>query len=122
VSFFETEYYYSSARAEAWRRLPLPPNADLHGVLDGRALFFLREPWRYRGVTHDEGTLIAYELGSGAVETVFGAAGNRAFQDAGVGESEIVVQYLEDVSGFAARAARDERGRWNLEPITLPEN
>jgi prolyl oligopeptidase len=122
VSFFETEYYYSSERTDEWTRLPLPLNADLYGVHDGRALFFLREPWRHRGTLHDEGALIAYHLESGAVETVFAAAENRAFQDAGIGESGIIVQYLEDVSGFASRVSRDERGRWNAERIALPEN
>jgi len=122
VSFFETEYYYASGRAAEWLRLPVPLNADLYGVLDGRALFFLREPWRYEDATFDEGALVAYELDSGAVETVFPAAANRAFQDAGIGESEIIVQYLEDVSGFAARVSRDERGRWNAAPFALPEN
>jgi len=122
VSFFETEYYYSTGRAEEWTRLPVPPNADLHGVLDGRALFFLREPWRYRGAAYPQGTLVAYDLESGRAEVVFAADDGRAFQDLGVGESELVVQYLENVSGRAARVSRDDRGRWNVQPIALPDN
>ncbi|HEX6994601.1 MAG TPA: prolyl oligopeptidase family serine peptidase [Gammaproteobacteria bacterium] len=122
VSFFETEYYYSTGRADDWTRLPVPLNADLHGVLDGRALFFLREPWRYRGAAYPEGAVVAYDLESGDVEIVFAADERRAFQNLGVGESELVVQYLEDVSGHAARVSRDERGRWTARPIALPDN
>jgi len=120
VSFFETEYYYSVGRSDERTRLPVPLHSDLYGVLDGRALFFLREPWRHRDAGHAEGTLVAYDLETGAVETVFAAAENRAFQGVGIGESELIVQYLEDVSGFAARVSRDERGRWNATPLSLP--
>ena len=121
VSFFETEYYHSTGRVGERSKLPVPLNADLHGVLDGRALFFLREPWRYRDATYAEGALVAYDLASGAAETVFAAAENRAMEDVGIGETGLVVQYLEDVSGNAARVARDERGRWEAQRIELPD-
>ncbi|HEX9207750.1 MAG TPA: hypothetical protein VF851_05905, partial [Steroidobacteraceae bacterium] len=51
VSFFENEYYYAPRLAEP-RKLPLPLNADIEGVLDGRAIFFLREAWRYRDTAY----------------------------------------------------------------------
>ncbi|MBN1239629.1 MAG: S9 family peptidase [Gammaproteobacteria bacterium] len=121
TSFFETEYYHSSGAGES-TRLPVPLNSDLYGVLDGRALFLLREPWRHRDSTYAEGDLVAYDLASGAVETAFAAADNQAFQDVGIAESGIVVQYLEDVSGRAARVERGERGRWDAQPIALPDN
>ncbi|HEX7081714.1 MAG TPA: prolyl oligopeptidase family serine peptidase [Gammaproteobacteria bacterium] len=119
VSFFETEYWYADDGERV--KLPLPPNADLEGVLDGRALFFLREPWPYRGTTYPEGSVVAYDLASGAAERVFSPTQAQAVQDVAVGESDVLIQYLEDVSGKAARVERDEGG-WTAERIGLPEN
>src|SRR5690606_4265450 len=112
TSFFETEYYYSNGGAGDGERLPVPLNADLYGVLDGQALFLLREPWRHADATYAQGDLVAYDLASGRAETVFAAAENQALQNVGVGETGIVIQYLEDVSGYASRLSRDERGGW----------
>jgi prolyl oligopeptidase len=138
VSFFETEYYYSTAgtdagttagadaqrtaRTDARTRLPVPLNADLEGVLDDRAVFSLREAWRYRGAEYAEGTVIAYDLDDGSVETVFSGTANQAVQDVEIGESDIVLQYLEDVAGRAARISRAASGQWTSEKITLPDN
>lgn len=128
VSFFETEYYYSSDGAgspsstDGGRKLPLPLNSDLYGVLDGRAVFFLREPWRYRDASYAEGAVVAYELTTGATETVFAPAANQAVEDVEIGQSEIVIEYLEDVSGHAARVARAANGRWEATRIELPDH
>ena len=50
VTFFETEHHYSADVNQAFTKLPLPSNADLFGVLDGRAIFFLREAWTHQGI------------------------------------------------------------------------
>jgi prolyl oligopeptidase len=126
VSFFETEYYYSpaasSSSAGQETKLPLPTNADLYGVLDGWAVFFLREPWTYRGATQTEGSVVAYDLDSGKVETVLAPMPNQAVGDVAIGKTGIVVQFLEDVSGKAARVSRTENGRWQATPIELPDH
>ncbi len=122
LSFFETRYFCIPDGGGQPVRLPLPQNVRLEGMLDGRALFYLREPWRYRGADYAEGDVIAYDLASGAAETVFPGAGNRAVQDVQIGRSDVLIQYLEDVVGKAVRVARDEHGRWRSADIPLPRN
>lgn len=119
VSFFETEFHYGVA---APARLPLPLNADLQGVLDGRAIFFLREPWTHQGANYPRGSVIAYDLAAGAAELVFAANEAQSVETVGVGKSGLVLQYLENVSGKAARVTRAKNGDWKAREIKLPEN
>ena len=118
-SFFESEHYALAGLA-APRRLPLPPNADLHGVLDGRAIFTLREPWRAGDRTYASGAVVAWSLDDGGAELVFEPTPSQSVETVGVGRSGLVLQYLDDVSGRAARLTRDGRGRWRAAAIPLP--
>ncbi|MEX0644033.1 MAG: prolyl oligopeptidase family serine peptidase [Parvularculaceae bacterium] len=123
VSFFETEYYYSEGGADEKAKLPVPLNADLQGVLDGRAIFFLREPWAYQNVTFPQGSVVAYDLAAGAAELILAAADNQSIEDVEVGKSNLVIVYLEDVSGKAARLTRkNKKGSWTVKEIPLPAN
>jgi prolyl oligopeptidase len=119
VSFFESEFYYAPGLAEP-RRLPLPLNADLQGVLDGRAIFRLREPWQHGDKAFAQGSVVAYELKGGAVELVFAAKATQSVEAVGVGRSNLIVQYLDNVSGRAARVTRDPHGQWRASEIPLP--
>jgi prolyl oligopeptidase len=122
VSFFETEYYYSAGASGSKTKLPLPLNTDLYGTLDGRAIFFLRETWRYRDVDYPQGAVIAYDLASGGAELVMAASENQSIEAVETGKSSLIVQYLEDVSGKAARLTRSKKGVWKAQPIALPAN
>ncbi len=107
----------------ALRKLPLPLNADFEGVLDGRAIFLLREEWKHRGKTFPQGAVIAYDLAKKRAETVMTPAANQSIDNIRVGKSGLLVSYLEDVSGAAARLVRDDKKRkWIVKPIALPEN
>lgn len=121
VSFFETEYYYAPGLATP-TRLPLPLNADIQGVLDGRAIFVLREPWKYRDEDHPSGAVVAYDLKSGEAELVFAANREQSVESVGVGKTGLVIQYLDNVSGKAARAHRTGSGEWRASEIALPAN
>ena len=121
VTFFETEYHVSVGDAPLVK-LPLPPNADYQGVLDGRAVFLLREPWSFDSEDYAQGALVAYDLSAESAELIFQASDTQSIEDVGVGKTNIVVQYLEDVSGKAARFSRSRSGKWKLKEIKLPQN
>jgi prolyl oligopeptidase len=121
TSFFESEYHYVPSLGSA-QALPLPPNADLNGVLDGRAIFFLREAWSHHGKTYPQGSVIAYGLKDGGVEPVFAASATQSIENVGVGKTGLVVQYLDNVSGKAARVVRTKQGEWQATPIPMPQN
>ncbi|HXI87108.1 MAG TPA: prolyl oligopeptidase family serine peptidase [Parvularculaceae bacterium] len=122
VSFFESERYYWPKLDADPVKLPLPLNADLQGVLGGRAFFSLREPWNYQGADYSQGAVVAYDLASGKAETVFAPAANEAVEDVETSKSNIIIQYLEDVSGKAARLTRDKHGKWTAQEISMPAN
>ncbi len=122
VSFFETEYYYAAGAAGAKSKLPVPLNTDLYGVLDGRAIFFLREPWRYREADYPQGAVVAYGLASGGAELVMAATETQSIEAVSAGKSNLIIQYLDNVSGKAARLTRDKKGVWKAAPLALPEN
>lgn len=122
VTFFETEYYYAPGVEEEQTQLPFPLNTDLSGVLDGRLIAFLREDWSHNGEDYPQGAVIAYELASGDTELVFAANERQSVEGVGVGKSNIIIQYLDDVSGNAARLTRGRNGKWKSKDIKMPAN
>lgn len=123
VSFFETEYDYAAGADGEKRTLPLPKNSDLQGVIDGRAIFLLREPWEFRSRTYEQGSIVAYDLRRDRAELVMAAADNQSIEQVEIGKSNIIVQYLEDVSGKAVRLVRDrKKTKWNRKPVAAPAN
>jgi prolyl oligopeptidase len=121
TSFFEAEYYHAPG-LKSPAKLPLPPNSDIQGVLERRAIFFLREEWSHRGKVHPQGSVIAYDLRDGSVEAVFAATATQSIESVGVGKTGLVVQYLDNVSGKAARVVRTKNGEWQATPIPMPQN
>lgn len=121
VSFFESEYHYAKDGG-ALTPLPLPPNADLQGVFKGEAVFFLRELWSHGGKDYGQGAVVAYNPETDGVSLVFAAGESQSVEDVEVGKSDIVIQYLDDVSGRAARVKRNKKGEWKAKEIQLPEN
>ncbi len=122
VSFFETVYDYAAGADGEKRTLPLPKNADLQGVLGGRAIFLLREPWRHGDTDYPQGSIVAYDLAGGGAELVMAAADNQSIEEVELGGKTLVVQYLEDVSGKVARLSRDKKGVWKRKDIAAPLN
>lgn len=122
VTFFESEYHYAKNGGDL-AGLPLPPNADLQGVLDGRAIFFLRQDWTHDGSDYPSGSVVAYDLARGRSELVMAASDRQSIEDVEIGESNIIIQYLDNVSGKAVRLVRDRKKRkWNARPVRLPDN
>ncbi len=125
VDFFGSEFHYAPNGEGAPAKLPLPRKSDLFGVLDGRAIFLIRENWAYGDKEYPSGVLIAYDLKSGEAEIAFAPNAAQAIDDNSVqiGKTDMIVRYLDDVSGKAARLKRDKKtGEWKFAPIGLPAN
>lgn len=122
VSFFESEYHYAAGAAGEKKVLPLPKNADLQGVLRGRAIFVLREAWTHQDADYPQGAIVAYDLSGGGAELVMAAAENQSIEQVTVNKTSLIVQYLEDVSGKAVRLKRDKKGLWRAKAIDAPGN
>jgi prolyl oligopeptidase len=122
VSFFETEYWYSPNADAAPVKLALPLNADLRGVFKGKAIFFLREPWTFKAVDYPQGSVVAYDLSGAGAELVMAATSTQSIEAVEVGETSLIVQYLNDVAGKAVRLTPNKKGGWKAKEIELPEN
>ena len=121
VSFFEAEHYYAPGLGVP-SKLPLPLKSSIEGVLDGRAIFTLREAWTHQGKVYGQGSVVAYDLKLGTAEPVFAANDTQSIETVAVGKTGLVVQYLENVSGKAVRVVRTPQGEWRATPIALPAN
>jgi prolyl oligopeptidase len=102
---------------------PLPDDAEISDVLDGRIIASLKTPWQ----GHPAGSLVAYsipELLAGkapAIETVFVPNEHQAVEEVSAGQSKLWVKYLDDVSGRLTSLTRAADGTWASSPVRLPD-
>jgi len=102
---------------------PLPQDAQIVAVLEGRIIASLKTPWEKR----PPGALVAYsipDLIAGkipAIETVFVPNAHQAVEEVSASKSKLWVKYLEDVSGRLAALTRAPDGSWSGASIALPD-
>jgi prolyl oligopeptidase len=102
---------------------PLPDDADISDVLDGRIIASLKTPWQ----GHPAGALVAYsipELLAGRtpkIETVFVPNEHQAVEEVSASRSKLWVKYLDDVSGRLTALTRAPDGTWSGSPVALPD-
>jgi prolyl oligopeptidase len=102
---------------------PLPDDADLNDVLDGRAIATLKSAWQ----GHPAGSVVAYSIPDAlagktpTIETVFEPNAHQAVEDVGAGKSVVWVKLLDDVSGRLVALNRSASGRWSGQAIALAD-
>ncbi|HEY8433422.1 MAG TPA: prolyl oligopeptidase family serine peptidase, partial [Sphingomicrobium sp.] len=102
---------------------PLPQDADIEDVLDGRVIASLKSP----GQGRPAGALVAYSIPdllaghAPAIETVFVPNEHQAVEEVSASHSKLWVKYLEDVSGRLASLTRSSDGTWSATPVALPD-
>ena len=102
---------------------PLPDDAEIQDVLDGRVIASLKSRWE----GHPTGALVAYsipELLAGktpAIETVFVPNEHQAVEEVSASQSKVWVKYLDDVSGRLTALTRAPNGTWSGAPVALPD-
>ncbi|PZO91733.1 MAG: S9 family peptidase [Sphingomonas sanxanigenens] len=103
---------------------PLPTDADLQDILDGRAIALLNKDWR--GIP--AGSLVAYRIDdvlagrTPAIERVFTPGPTQAIEEVSASKSLLWVKLLDDVSGKLLTLSRQPDGRWAQGAATLPAN
>ena len=102
---------------------PLPDDADIQDVLDGRVIAALKSPWEGRLA----GALVAYSIpdllagNKPAIETVFVPNQHQAVEEVSASNSRIWIKYLDDVSGRLTALVRAPDGTWSGSPVALPD-
>ena len=102
---------------------PLPDDADIMDVLDGRIIASLKTFWEGRPA----GSLVAYSIPdllagkTPAIETVFIPNEHQAVEEVSASRGALWVKYLEDVSGRLMAMQRMADGTWAGKVIPLPD-
>jgi prolyl oligopeptidase len=102
---------------------PLPDDADIVDVLDGRVIASLKTPWR----GHPAGALVAYSIPdllagkAPAIETVFLPSEHQAVEEVSASKSKLWVKILDDVSGRLIALTRAADGSWSSASVALPD-
>ena len=102
---------------------PLPDDAEIQDVLDGRVIASLKTPWQ----GHPAGALVAYSIPdllagrAPAIETVFVPNSHQAVEEVSASQSKAWVKYLDDVSGRLTALTRAPNGTWSGTPVALPD-
>lgn len=102
---------------------PLPDDADLNDVIDGRAIATLKSAWQ----GHKAGSVVAYSIPdvlagkTPTIETVFEPNAHQAVEDVGAGKSVVWVKLLDDVSGRLVALSRAANGTWSGQAVALAD-
>lgn len=102
---------------------PLPDDADISDVIDGRVVASLKTPWQGRPA----GALVAYSIPdliagrNPRIETVFVPNQHQAVEEVSASRSKLWVKYLDDVSGRLTALTRSTDGIWSGSPVALPD-
>jgi prolyl oligopeptidase len=102
---------------------PLPDDAVIQDVLDGRVIASLKTPWQ----GHPAGALVAYSIPdllagkTPSIETVFVPNEHQAVEEVSASQSKLWVKYLDDVSGRLTALTRAPNGTWSGTPVALPD-
>jgi prolyl oligopeptidase len=102
---------------------PLPDDADLNDVINGRAIATLKSAWQ----GHPAGSVVGYSIPdvlagkTATIETVFEPNAHQAVEDVGTSESVVWVKLLDDVSGRLVALSRSANGTWSGQAITMAD-
>ena len=103
---------------------PLPQDAEINAMLDGRLFATLQSDWN--GIP--AGAIVAYsvpEVLAGRdprVERVFMPSRSQAVEQVASGQSVLWVKLLDDVSGKLIALTRGADGAWSQQAMALPAN
>ena len=122
LTFYKREIYWVKLDKNRQINLvpvPLPLRVDLVGVLDGRLIASLQEPWEVNSVLIPAGSLVALHLEKMTAEEIFRPAEHQALAEIAIAGSSIVTTILDNVTGVAMRFRRDSKG-WHFHKIAMP--
>ncbi|HTX56032.1 MAG TPA: prolyl oligopeptidase family serine peptidase [Candidatus Acidoferrales bacterium] len=129
-TFFTIELHLETP--QGLKRLGVPPKSELDGMVAGRLLFSLNQPWNVAGKSFPQGSLVAVDLRAAQADpsdlhpTLVYAPGPReAIVDGGVAitKDDVLVSILDNVRGRELVLRPLPNDRWSApRELELPEN
>lgn len=123
VDFFHTERSHIAPDGRLVPS-PLPSDANVETVFDGRLFATLQSDWSGMPA----GAVVAYSIAEvlagrdPVVERVLVPTESQAVEQVGSGKSVLWVKLLDDVSGKLVALTRTNDGGWSQQAIALPES
>ncbi len=127
TDFFHNDVFHMAPGGKLVRS-PIPNDADIEDVLDGRAIVRLQTDWSTGGTTYKGGSLVAYPIAPllagrpAPVETVFAPSGTQAIEQVSAADTKLYIKLLDNVSGKLVALTRQPNGQWAQAPVALPAN
>jgi len=123
VPDFFSRHYFRYIDGEI-RRIKVPADADLAGMLDGQLLVELKSDWTLGGTTYRQGALVAgplasFEAGSPDLNVVFQPGERASISGVTTTESTVIVNVLDNVVGKLVRYTHGADG-WTAQPLDTP--
>jgi len=103
--------------------VPLPTDAVIEDVLDGRVIATLKSDWK----NMPAGSVVAYAIKdvldgkTPRIEPVFRPSVHQAVEQVGATKSELWIKVLNDVSGRLLVSTRQPDGTWRQRAMALPD-
>ncbi|WP_376689937.1 prolyl oligopeptidase family serine peptidase [Wenzhouxiangella sp. EGI_FJ10409] len=122
-TFFTREYYlYEDGET---RRLQVPEDAELTGVIDGQLLIDLKSDWALDGTTLRQGALVAGSVesfleDSPSVEVLLQPGERQSINGVATTRSAVLVNLLDNVNGKLLSFTRQD-GRWQQNELDVPQ-
>jgi prolyl oligopeptidase len=127
LSFFESEKRLLTPAG--LQLLDLPRKAGLPGMVQGRLLIRLAEPWTAGGKTFTAGSLVSVDLAAATADpahlkatAVFVPGLRETFEGASATRDRLVVTTLDNVRGRAYVYDPTAGGGWSRRRLDLPDN
>jgi prolyl oligopeptidase len=123
IDFYRHEVSHITADGRLVRS-PLPLDADIHDILDGRIVAQLNSAWRGMPA----GSLVAYPISdvlagrTPTIEQVMAPTASQSIEEVSAGKTVLWVKLLDDVSGKLVSLRRGADGRWSQSAASLPAN
>jgi prolyl oligopeptidase len=126
ISTFEQEVAVLGGASKV--TLDLPRRSQLVGVVDGRVVMSLQEPWRTNGQSFPVDALVSYDLAEwkrapdkARPSLVWAPADRQTLVSSAISKGQLLLVLLDNVRGRAT-AMNFANGAWSTTPIALPAN
>lgn len=128
ISFFAAEWHLVTSHGP--RQLAIPPKSQLDGLVAGRLLFALQDPWTSGGTTVPSGALASVDLAAAAADpehlrpdVVYAPGPRAALQGSVATRNRLLVTTTENVRGRAyIYAPPSGAAGWTKRAVTVPDN
>jgi len=120
---FFTREYHLLVDGEA-RKIDVPADAQISGIVDGQLLVELKSDWQRAGRIWRQGALIATSIdammaGEAEFELLFQPNERQAVNSVASTDNTVLVQLLDNVNGQMLRFTHDDDG-WTRQALSVP--